>query len=103
MVIGVCSILVMISIGIGLERYYDDMLASWGDLTMITVNDYSGKGALDDATVAKIQAIPGVEIATPFYQPWDLGLQFKTKDGRYVASPQIYGVYPRHWKRWALN
>ena len=93
-VIGVCSILVMISIGIGLERYYDDMLASWGDLTMITVNDYSGKGALDDATVAKIQAIPGVEIATPFYQPWDLGLQFKTKDGRYVASPQIYGVYP---------
>lgn len=93
-VIGVCAILVMISIGIGLEQYFTAQLASWGDLTMIEVNNYGGTKTLDDEAVKKMQAIPGVEVATPMYQNWELGLAIKTKNKRYEASPQLYGVYP---------
>ncbi|MEG0753177.1 MAG: ABC transporter permease [Angelakisella sp.] len=93
-VIGVCAILVMISIGIGLEQYFQTMLEGWGDLTMITINNYGGTSTLDDAAVLKIQGMPGVEIATPFYQPRDLPMEIKTKNGRYSAYTNLYGVYP---------
>ena len=36
-VIGVALIMVGISIGIGLTVYYDEMLAGWGDLTVINI------------------------------------------------------------------
>ena len=45
-VIGVCAILVMISIGIGLQVYYDNMLSSWGDLTVINVYNYGGMAVM---------------------------------------------------------
>ncbi|MEA5011255.1 MAG: ABC transporter permease [Angelakisella sp.] len=110
-VIGVCAILVMISIGIGLSQFYDEMLASWGDLTVINIYNWGGGGmavtigggstssssgglVLDDEVVAKIQALPGVDIATPFYQPNDANFQFKSSNGRYQAWGSIYGVYP---------
>lgn len=91
-VIGVCAILVMISIGIGLQAYFDQMLAGWGDLTMITVNDYSGKGKLDDAAVASFQSLDGVELATPFWQVYDLPMQITARSKRFTAYPQLYGV-----------
>lgn len=109
-VIGVCAILVMISIGIGLSQFYDEMLASWGDLTVINVYNWGGGGAavsiggsassssgsltLDDAKIAEIQALPGVDIATPFYQVWDPNFMLKTRTGRYEANASLYGVYP---------
>lgn len=92
-VIGVCAILVMISIGIGLEEYYNKQLASWGDLTMIEVYGYGSK-TVDDKVIAQIQAIPGVDIATPLYQNWDMNAIFSAKNGRYTGNPQFYGIYP---------
>lgn len=92
-VIGVCAIIVMISIGIGLEQSFTAQLEQWGDLTMITINNYGGTAELNDAAVLKIQGYEGVEIATPFYQP-DINLMVKTKNNRYEAWPQLYGVYP---------
>lgn len=93
-VIGVCAILVMISIGIGLEQSFNAQMAQWGDLTMITVNDYSGKGTLDDAAVKQMHAITGVTMATPFWQVYDINPQIITKNKRFQANPQLYGVYP---------
>lgn len=96
-VIGVALIMVGISIGIGLTVYYDEMLAGWGDLTVINIYNYSSEREgtkLDDAAVAQIQAIEGVDIATPFYQNWEVNMRFRSKDGRYEASGNIYGVYP---------
>lgn len=93
-VIGVCSIIVMISIGIGLEASFTAQLESFGDLTMIEVNNYGGTKVLNDEAVQKMQAIPGVEIATPLYQSWEINLMMRTKNKRYQASPQLYGIYP---------
>lgn len=99
-VVGTCAIVVMISIGIGMKASSDAMLAQMGDLTIIEINNYnngSGKQkVLDDAALAEIQKIPGVQIATPMYQPNDLSMQiFSGKADRYyMRSYNIVGVYP---------
>ena len=93
-VIGVALIIIAVSIGIGLSVSYEEQLASWGDLTVINVYNYNSNVTLDDKMVAQIQAIDGVQIATPFYQDWNLNMTIQNKNGRYVANPQLYGVYP---------
>ena len=63
-VIGVCLIIIAVSIGIGLSITYDEQMASWGDLTVINVYNWNSQITLDDAAVAKMQALDGVDIAT---------------------------------------
>lgn len=93
-VIGVGLIIIAISIGIGLTMSYEEQLASWGDLTVIDIYNWNTQVTLDDAAMAKIQAIEGVEIATPFYQNWEVNMQITAKNGRYMNGNSIYGVYP---------
>ena len=93
-VIGVCLIIIAVSIGIGLSITYDEQMASWGDLTVINVYNWNSQITLDDAAVAKMQALDGVDIATPFYQNWEMNYLFKSKNRRYRCFPQFYGVYP---------
>ena len=61
--IGCCSIVIMVSLGIGMKESQDQMLASMGDLTIITVNaPQSGTGArpkLDDALIRQLKTITG--------------------------------------------
>ena len=68
-VVGCCSIIIMVSLGLGMQKAQEQMLAEMGDLTMITVNSSSGQGArspkLDDRAVKKIEQIPGVVMTAP--------------------------------------
>ena len=93
-VIGVGLIIIAISIGIGLSRSYEEQLASWGDLTVIDIYNWNSTVTLDDTAMAKIQALDGVEIATPFYENWDVNFQVTAKNGRYQMNGNLYGVYP---------
>ncbi len=43
-VIGSCAVIVMISLGLGMSQAMDGMLASWGDLTAVTI--YNGGGGM---------------------------------------------------------
>ncbi len=98
--IGTAAIVVMISLGIGMNESFKRQLSSMGSLNVIEVNPwyfvedgkgggYSGQNVLDDAAVAKIAAIEGVEAVTPFLQT---GL--KLVSGKYVTYANIMGVYP---------
>lgn len=97
-VVGTCAIVVMISIGVGMKETQEKMLAQMGDLTMIEVYNYnsSSKNKLDDAVLEKIQALDGVEIATPLYTPSNLSLTIKCgKNDRYeMYLYDIVGIYP---------
>ncbi len=69
-VIGTTSIVMMISLGIGISTQQEEQLKMWGDLTIIQVW-FGGGGtqtqtALDDDAIAKIAEIEGVDVATPF-------------------------------------
>ena len=74
-IIGTTAIIVMLSIGIGLSYGYQEQLESFGNLHMIEVYNYGGGGGgggsggqsnkLDDRTIAKIEKIDGVTVASP--------------------------------------
>lgn len=66
--IGCCSIVIMVSLGIGMEESQEKLLAQLGDLTIITVTapqKGKGKKKLDDNLVSQIRAMDGVEAVTP--------------------------------------
>lgn len=107
-IIGCCAIIVMISLGLGMNAAMDNMLAGWGDLNAVTIyggsssytisyGDGSSSGEqpkLDDDAVAALSAIEHVDSVFP---KMEVGSEMVTlsagKNDRYQASwMQIYGV-----------
>lgn len=86
-VVGVCAIVVMISLGIAVNQATEAMLQSWGDLTKITVYRYGaqqGTPDLDDAMIEQFKQIPNVEAATPMYQSYEFsGTIYAGKGNKY--------------------
>ena len=66
--IGCCSIVIMVSLGIGMKESQEKLLAELGDLTIITVTAPQkghGKKKLDDKLLKTIRELDGVEGVTP--------------------------------------
>lgn len=66
--IGCCSIVIMVSLGIGMRESQEKTLAQMGDLTIITVSapqEGRGKVKLDDALLRRLKALSGVEAVMP--------------------------------------
>lgn len=99
-VIGTTAIVMMISLVIGMSNQMEEQLKMWGDLTMIEVwggGGDSGEVKLNDEAIATMQAIPGVDVATPFMR-LQLNSELVINGGkgyRYVWNyPELYGIYP---------
>lgn len=101
-VIGTASIVIMISLGLALDRSFKEDLAHMGNLNIIEVNSGAfGYGAeapggataerakLDDAAVASLEKIPGVEGVMPVKYA-----SLKAVVGKMVAPIQVMGVKP---------
>ncbi|MBS6396906.1 MAG: ABC transporter permease [Clostridiales bacterium] len=102
-IIGTASIVVMVSLGLGLRKASLEQIEEYGGLTTINVNNYnfnggavdigSGEGSseepqrIDDAVVAEIAAIPHVEFASPV-----LNISVMAKQGVYEGWLQIRGM-----------
>ncbi|MEW5921524.1 MAG: ABC transporter permease [Bacillota bacterium] len=75
--IGTASIVVMLSLGIGLKESMEKSMAQWGSLNIIRVhpgmqfdregNPTGQERRLNDETVAELKAIPGVVAVSPTY------------------------------------
>ncbi|MDL2324449.1 ABC transporter permease [Ruminococcaceae bacterium OttesenSCG-928-A16] len=95
-VVGVCAIVVMISLGIAVNIATDTMLQSYGDLTKITVNNYGAKIGtpdLDDKMVEQFKALPNVAAATPMYSPYTFyGNVYAGKNYRYESWGNLVGM-----------
>ncbi len=93
MTIGVMCIVVLISIGIGYGKSYEETVASMGSLTRIDVTpmkkmDDSQKSALlNDKAVESFKGIEGVEAVTPVEQSTGY-----LKSGGYIAIVKLYGL-----------
>lgn len=95
--IGTASIVVMISIGIGLKEFTMNQYASSGSLTAVEVYNYSdGMGGdkvnpedsfMTDETMKKFEAIPHVTSAYP-----DLNLGVIMRQGVYEGNVQLHGI-----------
>lgn len=98
--IGTASIVVMISLGIGMNESYRRQLSRMGSLNIIEVNTWSfvedGKGGgystqkvLDDKAIAEIASIDGIEAIMPAFQA-----NLKLVSGKYSTYANIYGIDP---------
>ncbi|HAP32505.1 MAG TPA: hypothetical protein DCQ14_05570 [Firmicutes bacterium] len=75
--IGTTSIVVMLSLGIGLKQGMEQTMAQWGSLEIVRIhagmqfdregNPIGEEQRLNDGTVAEIKAIPGVVAVSPIY------------------------------------
>lgn len=114
-VIGTAAIIIMVSLGIGLERSFVEMLRQEGDLTIIQVSQrprYEGMGMgedergakpnkkkdkvyLDDKAIANFKALSHVVAVSPMNQDW--GLLGTT--GKMAADVQLTGLDPAEMEK----
>ncbi len=99
-IIGTSSIVIMLSLGIGMNENFKKEIERMGSLNIINVDanyispdmNMGGGGAnkeikLDDATLAKINAINGVDAVTPImYSYWKFGL------GKLIGGFSVIGI-----------
>ncbi len=89
-VVGVCAIVVMVSLGIAVNQATDAMLQGWGDLTKIEVMKYGaqqGTPDLDDKMVEQFRTLPNVVASTPMYQSGQVyGEMVGGRNDRYIAD-----------------
>ncbi len=100
MVIGTASIVVMVSLGIGINESFRENYERAGSLTTIQVNSYRmaesksdsmyasyEEVVLDDKSVQSFLRIPGVSAVMPMLETWGA-----VKSGQYVTDISIMGV-----------
>ncbi len=93
-VVGTCAIVVMISLGLGMQKTMQESLAQMGDLTIITINNYQSNpdvDPLDDSMLDVIRQIGHVKVVTPAYNPQNWGF-CTINSGKYVYDSNILGV-----------
>lgn len=100
-IIGTASIVVMLSLGIGMNESFKQQVKAMGSLNVITVDKYSYVNTgdkyggqmktvtLDDKAVKKFAAIKGVEAVTPIMRG-----SLKFGAGKYVAYVNVIGIDP---------
>lgn len=96
-VIGTASIVVMVSIGIGLKEFTIKQYSSYGSLTAIQVYNYDNGNSSDkknpedsfmtDETMKTFEKIPHVTSAYP-----DLNLNVIMRQGVYEGNVQLHGT-----------
>ena len=96
-VVGCCSIVIMISLGIGMKQSQEQMLSQMGDLSLITVSaPHGGKQGvkLDNKMLDKIKGLDNVEALSPKSTLGELPIKiFAGSDRRFFAeSPTIIGM-----------
>lgn len=100
-IIGTSSIIVMLSLGFGMQEAYAGQIAQMGSLTTINVHknydDFGGattggrpgRTELDDKTIMDIKHLPGVIAATPIIEAYGTIV-----NGRYISEAPIKGIDP---------
>ena len=99
-VIGTTSIIVMISLGVGMKQIIDSQLKEMGSLNIVTVTkryDYQKtpdkddknkkKVLLNDEAVEALANIPGVDVASPVKS-----MPVMLRHGKYYAYTQVTGI-----------
>lgn len=107
--IGTCAIIVMISLGIGMNETQTAMLSEWADLTLVQVYNYGGGGGVSmdggsgsskkaaditDEVIEQFTQIEHVKSVTPFYSQMYTGQQIGIYSGDFSLNyAPIIGVY----------
>ena len=102
-VIGVASIVVMVSLGLGLSRSQMEQIESYGSLTQITVrepwnSDSSEEKRLDDNLVRELESLEHVDSVCPVLETNAIA-----KYGSYQGYLQIRGMPKETFEEMNIN
>ena len=97
--VGTCAVVVMLSIGFGMTKSYEEQIQNYGDLHMIELYNYGSgmsygspqeqQGVISDKTLASIEKMDGVTAVTPVVTAYmTIGI------GKYVTTDEIVGIKP---------
>ncbi len=104
-VVGTTAIVVMVSLGLGMNQRLEDTIAQMGDLTIITLNEYgyskdkdgkdiNGQNTLNQELVEKIEKLDGVVAVMPYLQCYRYN--FKMQAGkRFESWMNVTGIPPK--------
>ena len=109
MVIGVASIVVMVSLGIGIKQATIENFAGTGSLTTIRVNSWSyvsnGNGGgssrqkeLNKKAVGEFKKLPGVQAVMPLVETYGI-----IKAGNFMTDASVLGVTPEQAKEFGIT
>jgi len=109
MVIGVASIVVMVSLGIGIKQATIESFAGTGSLTTIRVNSWSyvssGNGGgssrqkeLNKKAVGTFKKISGVQAVMPLIETYGI-----LKSGNFMTDASILGITPEQAKEFGIT
>lgn len=94
--IGCCAIVIMLSLGIAMERNFMAQVSQMGNIMQIQVYNYNQGGVtpdgkeippLDDNMIARFEKMKGVQGATPV-----MNIYVKMMAGKYVGYVSILGI-----------
>lgn len=100
-IIGTFSIVIMVSLGVGMTEGYKEEMAQWGSLTKITISKDSyewdedtGIGVsktqkLDESFISTLKAMEHVRAVTP-----TLSVSANLKAGKYQSYINVVGIDP---------
>ena len=94
-IIGTCSIIMMVSIGVALDKSFDDMMTGMGDLTMIEIYNWNSNSDVDpitDEVIDSFQNIENVRVATPLYSFYYNATFTSGSNDKYKAWANIRGI-----------
>lgn len=98
-VIGATSIIIMLSIGVGLNQAFEDQFSSMASLNTVQVypnpnEDSSEDPVITDETLEKLMKIPEVKAVMPITKVNELGVSYED----YSMYPQIVALKPEKMK-----
>ena len=85
-IVGTCSIVLMVSLGIGQTEALEQSISQMGDLTLIEIYNYNSNSGvtLNEETMRQILNMDGVKGGTPFWDEANMSLQlYSGKKDRY--------------------
>lgn len=97
--IGTCAIMIMLSLGIAMNRNFMEQVNQMGNIMQIQVYHFNQGGKtpdgkdippLDDDMVARLEQMKGVEGVAPIFE-----INVKMVAGKYVGHVNIMGIEPR--------
>lgn len=99
-IIGTTSIVIMVSLGLALNKNFDSQLNQISDITLIKIygidetstkyQSSKNKIKMDDTAIFNFKQIPNVEAATPLIDLYSI----KAVSGKYSANLHIVGIDP---------
>lgn len=91
-VIGSSSIILMLSLGLAMDKNLEEQMAQMGDLTQIQINNYGGAKTIDNKAIKELEKMEHVARAVPMINPYE-----------YTFSCGKYRTYGSYWNVYVMS